>query len=136
MGEHWQEGGDRVVEEVEAGDEGPRIAEPRGQRVGGVARDDVVAAAFDDREIGRQEPLDVGPREEPAVLPDRPPQPRIDLPDQALDSGKRVGQMKDEQRAAWHQDPGKFHERRPLVAARFVHVFEHADTRDGVKHGV
>jgi len=29
LGEHWQDCGDRVVEQVEAGDEGPPIAEPR-----------------------------------------------------------------------------------------------------------
>jgi hypothetical protein len=63
LGEHWQDRGDRVVKQVEAGDEGPRIAEPCGQRVGEVARDDVGAAAFDDREVWRQEPLDVGPRD-------------------------------------------------------------------------
>ena len=114
-------------------DEGPRIADPDGQGVGGVARDDVVAAAFDDREVWRQEPFDAGPREEAAVLEDRLPQPRIDLPDQALDPGKCIGQMKDQERAAWLQDPGKFHERRPLVAAGFVHVFEHADTHGRVE---
>jgi hypothetical protein len=59
LGEHGQDRRERVVEEVEPGDKGPRIAEPRRQRVGGVARDDVVAAAFDDRETWRQEPSQI-----------------------------------------------------------------------------
>ena len=63
LGEPWQDRGDRGFDQVEAGDEGPRIAEPRRKRFGEVAWDDVGAAAFDDREVWRQEPLDVGPRD-------------------------------------------------------------------------
>ena len=121
---------------LKPGDEGPRIAEPCRQRVGGVARDDVGAAAFHDREARRQEPLDAGPREEAAVLEDWLPEPGIDLPDKEFDPGKRVGQMEHEQRATGLQHAGEFHERRPLVAVGLVHMFEHADAHSRVKEGV
>jgi len=77
LGEYGQERRQGVVEQIEPGDEGRRIAEPCRERVGGVPRDDVVAAAFDDREVGRQELLDVGSREEPAVLMDRLAEPGV-----------------------------------------------------------
>ena len=82
------------------GDEGPRIAEPRRQRVGGVAWHDVGAAAFDYRDVWRQEPLDVGPREEQAVLVLGMAKPRVELPDEVFDPRGAVMQMEDEQRAA------------------------------------
>ena len=77
LGAHPRERRDRVVEEVESGDECPRIAEPCRAGVGWVAWDDVAAAAFDDRDVGRQEPLDGEPREEPALLVDGMPQPGV-----------------------------------------------------------
>ena len=67
------------------------------------------------------------------MLEDRLAQPRIDLTHDTLNPGKRVGKVEDEQRAARLQDAGKFHERRPLVAARFVHVFEHAHADRGIE---
>jgi hypothetical protein len=104
--------------------------------VRGVPRNDVIAAAFDDREAWRQELLDVGPGEEPAVLEDRPSQPRVHAADKTLDPRIRVRQVEHEQRAAWLQDSGKFHERSPLVAARLVHVFEHPHADHRVKRRV
>jgi hypothetical protein len=70
------------------------------------------------------------------VLVDGLAKPGVDLPHEEFDPRGAVMQMEDEQRAAWLQDPDKFHERRLLVAAGFVHMFEHADTSDGVEHGV
>ena len=81
-------------------DEGPRIADPDGQGVGGVARDDVVAAAFDDREVWRQEPLDAGPREEPAVLVHGMAKPGVALPHEEFYPRGTLGQVADEPRAA------------------------------------
>jgi len=77
LGEGGQARRQAIAEQIEPGDNRGRVAEPCGERVGGVPRNDVVAAACDHREVGRQEPLDVGPREELAVLMDRMPQPGV-----------------------------------------------------------
>ena len=77
LGEGGQERRQAIAEQIEPGDNRGRVAEPGGERGCGVPRNDVGAAAFDDREVGRQEPLDVGPREELAVLMDRMPQPGV-----------------------------------------------------------
>jgi len=100
LGEHRRDRREPVVEDIEPGDEDLRIAEPCREGVGGVARDDVVAAAFDDREAWRQEPLDAGPREEAAVLVDGMAEPGVESPDEAFDPRGAVIQMEDEQRAA------------------------------------
>jgi hypothetical protein len=131
LGEHGQERRQGVVEEVEPGDEGRRIAEPCRERIGGVARDDVVASAFDDREAWRQELLDVGAGEEPAVLVDRMAEPGVHLPHDELDPRGAVGQMEDEQRAAGLEHAGEFHERSLLIATGLVNVFEHAHAHGG-----
>ena len=48
LGEHRQERRQDIVEQIEPGDEQRRITEPGRKGIGGVAWDDVVAAAFDD----------------------------------------------------------------------------------------
>ena len=60
LGEDGRERRQDIVEEIEPGNERWRITEPCRERVGGVARNDVIAAAFDDREVGGREPLAAG----------------------------------------------------------------------------
>ena len=100
FGEDGQERRQAIVEQVEPGEERWRVAEPCGERARGVPRNDAGAAAFDDREVGQQEPLDVGPCEEPAVLVDGMAKPGVDLPHEEFDPRGTLGQMADEPRAA------------------------------------
>ncbi len=60
LGEGGRERRQAIVEQIEPGDNRGRVAEQGGERVCGVPRNDVVAAAFGDREFGGREPFAAG----------------------------------------------------------------------------